>query len=83
MEQSVEKLREVSIRGRLFHNSSSRHVIHVKCPFHQEKSASLALYKDNSYYCFGCKAHGKGAIDFVMGMGCNFIQACEELKKLI
>ena len=35
----------------------------VRCPFHGEKTGSLKLYED-SYYCFGCHAHGD-AVDFV------------------
>jgi P4 family phage/plasmid primase-like protien len=34
---------------------------HVKvcCPFHADRTPSLEIYaKDQSYYCFGCKAHG-------------------------
>jgi predicted Fe-S protein YdhL (DUF1289 family) len=35
------------------------------CPFHAEKTPSFVIYPDNSYYCFGCQAHGRDAIDFV------------------
>lgn len=28
-----------------------------RCPFHFEKTASMKIYKD-SYYCYGCAAHG-------------------------
>lgn len=28
-----------------------------KCPFHNEKTASMKIYKDG-YYCFGCQASG-------------------------
>lgn len=34
------------------------------CPFHNEREPSFTVYKD-SYYCFGCGAHGD-VIDFVM-----------------
>lgn len=37
---------------------------YAKCPFHTEKTASLAI-KNNHYKCFGCGAYG-GSIDFVM-----------------
>lgn len=31
----------------------------IKCPFHQDKTASLAIYEEtNSYFCFGCGATG-------------------------
>lgn len=29
----------------------------IRCPFHKEKTASMKVYSD-SYYCFGCGAHG-------------------------
>lgn len=36
------------------------------CPFHPDKSPSLVLYKDETYHCFGCGAHGD-VIDFIAG----------------
>ena len=38
----------------------------IRCPFHIEKTASMKIYKD-SYYCFGCGAHGD-VFDFVSVM---------------
>ena len=38
----------------------------VRCPFHKEKTASMKIYQD-SYYCFGCGAHGD-IFDFVSEM---------------
>ncbi len=35
----------------------------ICCPFHGERTGSLKLYED-SFYCFGCHAHGD-AVDFV------------------
>lgn len=37
----------------------------LKCPFHKEKTGSFFVYNDNSWHCFGCSAHGNGAIDFI------------------
>lgn len=28
------------------------------CPLHSEKTASLCVYEDGRFYCFGCHAHG-------------------------
>lgn len=36
------------------------------CPFHPDKNPSFVLFKDQTYHCFGCGAHGD-VIDFVAG----------------
>lgn len=38
----------------------------ICCPFHKEKTASMKIYQD-SYYCFGCGAHGD-IFDFMRDM---------------
>lgn len=30
----------------------------ARCPLHGEKTASLCVYEDGCFYCFGCHAHG-------------------------
>lgn len=79
---NVPKLREVPI-ARFFNKMQGRRVLHVRCPFHREKTGSLALYADNSFHCFGCTKHGTGAIDFVMALGADFREACIELQKMV
>ena len=50
----------------------------ICCPFHQEKTASCKIYPD-SYYCFGCHAHGD-VISFVQKMEqCDFKKAFQIL----
>lgn len=50
----------------------------ARCPFHNEKTASLTIKKEH-YKCFGCGAYG-GAIDFVMKYhGLQFRQALLKL----
>lgn len=50
----------------------------AKCPFHNEKTASLTIKKER-YKCFGCGAYG-GVIDFVMEyFGLQFRQALVKL----
>lgn len=50
----------------------------ARCPFHNERTASCKVYKD-SFYCFGCGAHGD-VFTFVERMeGCNFRKAFEIL----
>lgn len=50
------------------------------CPFHQEKTASMKLYKGNrGFHCFGCGATGD-VINLVMRYyGLNFKQALLKL----
>lgn len=46
----------------------------VRCPFHEEKTASMKVYKD-SYHCFGCGESGD-IFAFVQKMdGVNFKEA--------
>lgn len=50
----------------------------IRCPFHKEKTASMKIYPD-SYYCFGCGAHGD-VLDFVQEMeGLSFREAFLDL----
>lgn len=50
----------------------------IRCPFHKEKTASMKIYQD-SYYCFGCGAHGD-VFDFVSAMeNLTFREAFREL----
>lgn len=50
------------------------------CPFHEERSASFAIYpEDNHWHCFA-ESIGGDSISFYMQLtGCNFVQAIEEL----
>jgi len=35
----------------------------ISCPFHSEKTASLKIFKDGGWKCFGC-GRGNSVIDF-------------------
>ena len=51
----------------------------LSCPFHQERTASLKVYRDG-FYCFGCHAHGS-VIDFVMQFfGMDYMGAVGKLN---
>lgn len=53
----------------------------ILCPFHGEKTASLKLYDDNSFYCFGCHAHGD-IVDFAKELyGLDFKGTLRQLSK--
>lgn len=51
------------------------------CPFHDEKTPSFSVFKENSWHCFGCQAHGGNAIDYVMKK--NNLGFVEAVKFLI
>jgi hypothetical protein len=37
----------------------------MRCPLHNENTASFLIYPNNSYYCFGC-ANGGKSFNFIM-----------------
>lgn len=53
----------------------------MRCPFHEEKTASFLVHRnDRSWKCYGCGAGGT-VIDFVMQLhDINFGQACIRLN---
>ena len=55
---------------------------YIRCPFHNEKTASLKIYDGgkDGWHCFGCGAGGS-VIDFVMKLfDIDFRQACVRLN---
>lgn len=62
------------------HGLDTRRSDMVYCPFHEDKTASLKLYKNtNTFYCFGCNKGGD-VIDLLMGLQkISFIQAVKQL----
>lgn len=54
--------------GEIKSPKQSRNAIAVHCPFHEDHRPSLNLYKNNTFYCFGCHAGEGGGttVDFVM-----------------
>lgn len=54
------------------------------CPFHNEKSPSFTVSPTKQFYhCFGCGAHGT-AIGFLMEyQGLSFIEAINELARMV
>lgn len=51
------------------------------CPFHEEDSPSFHIYPNNGWHCFGCQAHGNGAIDFLLKLNknSNFVEVVKFL----
>lgn len=52
------------------------------CPFHEEKTPSFVIQRDDTHYhCYGCGAHGD-AIAFLMGyVKMGFVEAVEHLAE--
>lgn len=55
----------------------------VSCPFHQEKTPSASIGKENILNCFGCGAKRKNNIDIYMEIkGVDFRTAVNEINNL-
>lgn len=53
----------------------------ARCPFHNERTGSFRIYKDGSFHCFGCGAHGGSVIDLVMKLfDESVVDACKRLN---
>lgn len=53
----------------------------AKCPFHEEKNASLCCYEKSGWYCFGCN-EGGDAINLIQKLyGYNFKQAVKFINR--
>lgn len=54
------------------------------CPWHNEKSSSLHLYRDsNTVYCFGCGKHGDSIDVYRAIHKCSFKEAISKLGEMI
>lgn len=78
----LQRIREIKIHRVLGIVEDSRRRM-IRCPFHNERKPSFVLYPDGGWHCYGCGKHGNNAIDFVMAMGCGFVEALTELTKYV
>ena len=76
-QEEIQKAREVPLQSILGFKGGRRGKI--RCPIHNEKTPSLTIYSDGSWFCFGCSAHGRNAIDFLTAIGETFPEAVEFL----
>lgn len=62
---------------------TSGRIVKVKCPFHDDKTASLAVYTDQQRWrCFGSCSEGGDCFAWVMKRdGCDFVTALEGLAR--
>jgi DNA primase len=78
----IERARQVPITNLLGSPPLTRKRM-IRCPFHADRTASLCLYPNNGFHCFGCGAHGHNAIDFCIKLGYNFKDAVIEVNRHI
>lgn len=78
----IEKVRHVPLQSVLGLANYGRKKF-IRCPIHNDKTASFVIFPDGSYHCFGCEANGQNAIDFLMAMGCTFTESIDELSKYV
>lgn len=76
----IEVIKSYNIRVEQEYNHRAK----CKCPFHNERTASLVIYTNtNSFYCFGCNTGGSN-IDFVRLLdNISVGDAIKKLSKLI
>ena len=80
--EELDIIRGVSIHSLLgLQNNGIR--TKLRCPFHNERTASFFLFPENKYYCFGCGIKGSGALDFALALGYTFDEALLELSKYL
>ena len=77
---NIQKAKETSIVALTQRFGFVARLGFIKCPFHEDRSASLKLYpKTERWWCFGCNS-GTSTIDFVMKMQkCDFVAAVKYL----
>lgn len=81
-QDELKILRTVSVQKILGIPNAGR-IIHIKCPFHMERSPSCAIYPNGGYYCFGCEKRGQGALDFLIDTGISFRDALKEVVQFV
>lgn len=83
-ERVKRQIRLVEIAGKYTDLQAAGVHIVGRCPFHEEKNASFTIYPaTDTYYCFGCGAHGD-VIRFVMEKESKtYNEAIEALEKYL
>jgi DNA primase len=80
--KDLKKLRDIPIWDIIGVQMRGKY-ISIPCPFHNDTNPSLCIYDNNSYYCFGCKEKGQGAIDFLVSSGMSIQESIKELDNFI
>jgi len=84
-EEQVERARSFPIAD-VFEQTGREYGgrIKLKCPFHNEDTASFILFtKENNYHCFGCSAHGDVISLYMKLHGVTFLSAIKTLSQTL
>lgn len=57
--------------------------IKALCPFHNEKTPSFVIYRNNWAHCFGCGWHGNFLNYIMKKNNCTFREALEEANRFL
>ena len=78
--EQIKRAKEVSIEDLINRAGYEIRMNFIKCPFHDDGSASLKIYPEtNTWWCFGCQS-GSSTIDFIMKTNqCDLKQAIDYL----
>ena len=64
--EDIADAKAVTIESLIQVKRSNQIRVYAHCPFHDDKTPSFVIYKEeNTFHCFGCGAHGD-VMDFVM-----------------
>ena len=71
------------VMGRYIELRASGQSVVARCPFHDDRKPSLVVYpQTQSFYCFGCRAHGD-VLSFLMRVEhLSFPEALKALREL-
>ena len=79
--EQLESCRKVPLHKLVGLTNLSRRA-KIRCPFHEDRTASCTLFPTGGYHCFGCGSNGN-SVDFIINMGESFETAIKELTKYI
>lgn len=77
--ETLESVRSVTVQRLLGLPENGRR-LKIRCPMHEEKTASFTIYPSGDWCCYGqCNKQGQNALDLLIAMGYAFPQAVEYL----
>lgn len=81
-EEEIEQAKNIPLEDLVDNLKLSSGKLITCCPFHNEKTPSFTVFKNNSYYCFGCGESGDSITYIMKTKKIGFIEAVKYLLKL-